>query len=246
MYARKGKTYSRNTKKSVSARVAAKILANAGIRHMPVSYGGLGAPLATRGFYGQYTKRGREELKVIENAVSGPTQFTSAGLVVLMNGVAQGSDFTNRIGQKICMKSLLARFWISPSGNTASGDIARVMVVYDTQPNSSGSVPAVTDILTSADCFSGINLNNRDRFKVILDKKIAMYPVVYTAGAITAGAPISRYVDKYRKFNLDVIFSGTAATIGSISSGSLLWLLIDQNTTTSEYAIYSRIRFSDS
>lgn len=208
------------------------------------------APIANRGFYGSYSRRGRSELKVIENAPAGAVTFSSGGAVTAINLVGQGSDFVNRIGRQIVLKSVLLRATITPSeagttGNESLGDIARVMLVYDKQPNSAAGLPAVTDILTTADVFSGINLNNRDRFVALMDKKYPMHPYTAVSSAISTGAPITRYIDKYKKLNHDTIFSGTGSTIGNIATGSLLLVFISYVTGTSAYNVYSRVRFTD-
>lgn len=203
---------------------------------------GLG-PSATRGFFGTYTKRGREELKVVENALA-QAATTNTGTLVLYNGVAQGSDFTNRIGRKVIVKSIHFKWALTPATVTDSiGDIVRCMLVWDMQNNS--ATPAVTDILTTADILSGVNLNNRDRFKVLYDKRVVMNPASYTANVITGGNPVTTYREKYIKCNYETIFSGTGATSGSIATGALYLMFIDLNTTASTITHYARVRFSD-
>lgn len=192
---------------------------------------------------GSSIRRGRDELKVIENAAT-QANFASAGSVALYNGVAQGTDFTNRIGRKVIVKSIHFKAWVSPATSTDSpGDICRLMLVWDKQANS--AAPAVTDILTTADPFSGVNLNNRDRFKVMYDRRVSMNPAVYAANVITGGNPITVYREKFIKCNQEVIFSGTGATVASIQTGSLYLLFIDLNGTLSLLTHYCRVRFSD-
>jgi len=183
------------------------------------------------------------EQKVIDTGTV-TTTSDQTGDVYLLNGVAIGTDFDARIGRKINLKSIYARFHFQSPGSQ-TGDHIRVMLVYDSQVNSPVAVPLVTDILKVADFLSPMNLNNRDRFKVLYDKSVTMSGVTVAAGAITGGTPIPKTLKCYKKLNLDQIFSGTAATIGSIATGAIYLLVIslqdDLNTTY--YNV--RIRFED-
>jgi len=208
-------------------------------------YGGsLRTPLRTGGFYGPYDRRGRAELKYID-VDQAATATTTAGTVTLLNGIAQGTDISNRIGRKFCLKSSLLRLAVYPNSATTlqQGDIVRVMLLYDAQPN--GVIATVADVLDGFTWESGMNLNNRDRFKVLMDKTFAMNPVVYTAGALTAGSPQLRVMKKYKKMNLDVINSGSAATIGSIQTGALLLLVIGLINNGSTINWLHRTRYTD-
>nr|QKI29017.1 Cap [Kummerowia striata CRESS virus] len=201
------------------------------------------APLRSGGFYGLYTGRGRNELKVCDNP-AGSGSFATAGIVVLLNGIAQGTDYTNRIGRKVMLKSWLFRISVVPK-NTASapyGDICRIMLLYDCQTNA--ATPAVTDILNSADYNAPMNLNNRDRFKVLADKYVTIASFNYAAGALTTGSPTPKQTKIYKKMNYEEIFGGTGSTVGSINTGGLFVLFISLTGNTT-YLYDSRVRFYD-
>jgi len=206
------------------------------------------APLRTRGFYGTYTRRGRDELKVID---SGPITGNnpSAGGLTLLNGVSSGTDYTARIGRRTVMKSILFRFYLVPNisaTNGALGDVVRMMLVYDCQSNA--AAPAVGDILAGgAPTFdSPMNLNNRDRFKILADKYYTIGSWLYTGTSLTAGSPRPVAAKIYKKMNLEVIFGGTGSTVGSIQTGAVYCLLISLNNSISTSVFNSRIRFIDS
>lgn len=203
------------------------------------------APPRTGGFYGQWNRpRGvGEELKTIDTGIVGVTPITTAGSVALINGVATGTDYTNRIGRKIMIKSIYVRFATLPNTVTAPlGDIQRIMLIYDKQTN--GAAPAVTDILNTASYLDVNNLNNRDRFVVLKDKTINCWPAAYAAGAVTAGNPNTMSFKFYKKCNLEQIFSGTGSTVGSIASGGIFLLFISA-AATYNLAYSARVRFSD-
>jgi len=223
-----------------SLRKAAKILRGR-------SSGILGLP-RTGGYTGNYVQfrsfgSGARELKFID------TEFLSVnipttGAVNLINGVAQGTDFNQRIGRKTVMKSMLANITLFPNATALNGDFVRLLVVYDTQTNSA-AVPNVNDILTGNDVNAPMNLNNRDRFHVVMDKKYTFYPATYTAGNVTGGAPVTRWCSKYKKMTKDTIYSGTGATTGSIQTGAILFLALSSGATIN-MNFYFRVRFYDS
>lgn len=205
---------------------------------------GLTNPVGTRGFYGLYTRRGRNELKVIDTNTA-LTPFAATGALQLINGCAIGTDYTDRVGRKIFLKSLYMKIFIYPTitTNSQNGTTSRCLVVYDTQTN--GAAPAVTDILQTNTYDAPINLSNRDRFKVLYNKYVFTPAFVYTAASLTAGDPIPRLFHCYKKLNLDTIFSGTGATVGSIATGSIYVLLQSNNDQTTSADGWFRIRFAD-
>lgn len=199
-------------------------------------------PLASRGFYGP-GQRVPQERKVID-VQAATSVCNTTGAVTLINGVATGTDFTQRIGRKIKMVSVQIRGWLVPDDNIVNPNMARIMVVYDSQPN--GALAAVTDILLQADATSMMNLNNRDRFRVLLDEQLASGPRNDTA-SIAVADNVSLSVNRYVKCNWDVVFDGTAATIGSIQTGALLLVTVGMqaagNANTLTYS--TRVRFID-
>lgn len=203
------------------------------------------APLRTGGFYGLYDKRGRSELKTNDIATQTITPIPTAGSITLLNGVAQGTDYTQRIGRKVEMMSLLMRFWFFPisSASGAFGDYVRVIVFYDNQTNA--AAPVVGDVTATGAVLDPLNLNNRDRFTVLCDKTYTFNPVQYTATLPTGGNPVSKQLKIYKKMRKEVIYGGTGATVGSINSGGLfLYLQSSLGVIQTEYT--SRVRFLDS
>ena len=106
------------------------------------------APLRTGGFYGLWNGRRADELKTIDS--SSTTDIPAAGLVNTINGVAAGTDYNNRIGRKIMMKSLLLRIVLSPIATASApiGDAVRIIVFYDTQTN--GVLPTIAQLLQNS------------------------------------------------------------------------------------------------
>lgn len=202
------------------------------------------APLRTGGYYGSYLRRGRDELKYIDTTSTGTVNGT--GSLTLLNGIAQGQDITQRIGRKAILKSIYFRLDLYPSTTASSptGDIVRVLVVYDCQTNS--SAPGLGNILISPQYLSPMNLDYRDRFKILIDKHVTMPANVYTTGNISAGEGQPKIVKVFKRLNMDQVFSGTANTIGSIATGSIYLVLLALGTNVTTANMWCRIRFTDS
>jgi len=197
------------------------------------------APPRTGGFYGLNQGNHGKELKDIDTDVTAVT-INSTGSVTLINGVAQGTDFTTRVGRKFNMKSILIRFLIYFGSTSILPSAVRWMIVYDKQAN--GAAPAVTDILDAATVTSNNNLSNRDRFLVVFDK-------IRVLGATAANDNSMFYVKKYKRMAMETTNSGTGATVGSISTGALYLVMVGDRTAGTTAARFEsggvRIRFTD-
>lgn len=177
-------------------------------------------PFRVGGFYGA-SVRSPAERKVIDTA-NAVYQVNTTGSVTLVNGVATGTDYTDRIGRRVNVTAIQMRGWLTYEGTSAAiGSLARVMLVEDMQPN--GVIATPSDILTELRPESFMNMNNRERFKVHYDAQVALGPYDLSLGF---GSPSVRSLKCYKKVNIPVVFEGTAATIGSISSGAIYLFVI--------------------
>lgn len=187
-----------------------------------------------RGFYGLNQGRHGKELKVIDTAGTS-YECSTTGTITLMNGVAQGTDFNTRVGRKFTMKSILVR-GSAQVGATPTGGSFRWMIVYDKQTN--GVLPAIADIVSAANMPANQNLSNRARFVVLADK----------TGYLEATGRINFPQKWFRRCALECTNSGTANTIGSISTGSVYLVTmgsIATGVTAIQLNVSVRIRFMD-
>lgn len=178
----------------------------------------------------------------------------------VLNAVTQGTDYKNRVGSRIKMKSIDIHIWpyYNPAGNQTVGAIYRIMLVYDSQPN--GANPSASDLLKSTagttTAASPVNLDNRDRFLVLRDYYLVertaanagggagVQPSTISSGA-TAGQPdcIHWYV---KLKHLETIYKASAGAITDISSGSLLIVTVTQGAAAGwDLSVSSRLRFYD-
>lgn len=182
------------------------------------------------------------ETKFIDTNVTTAIAFNSSafGAGTLLNGCANGSDASTRIGRKITLKSLLLRYTFRTGTSSTWGCKVRILVVYDKQANS--AAPAITDILLADEFNSPNNLSNRDRFVTIFDQ------ITDSFGAGT-GEIASASDVLYKKLNFETMFnSGSAGTIGDITSGSI-YVFTAQNggllAANASQNTRVRVRFTD-
>lgn len=214
-----------------------------------------GTVAATRGFAANYGS-GIHEKKVNDLSVA-TYQANTTGSITLLALPILGSDFNQRIGRKIFLRSLYVRGSVKIENSGVASAIvtpsqqARMIILLDKQPN--GAAPAITDILVSAHPASQLNLNNRDRFNIIKDKCYTFGPYTVSTTATQSfaavGGGIIYNVKMYKKLKCDMIFNATnGGTIADINSGALYMVWIgDQASSSSDInAILStRVRFDD-
>lgn len=178
----------------------------------------------------------KKDLTVI-NALSINSVGVHTANGTLINGCAQGTTASTRVGRQILMKSIAWRYFLTPSAAMNFAGVTRLMFVYDRQANATG--PSALDILQADRIISPMNLSNSKRFKVILDK-------LHSWGVGESQVNESGFM----KLNLPVEFNtGSAGTIGDIQSGSLyafIWSAGDYNTADPLFELATRIRYVDS
>lgn len=219
------------------------------------------APMAGRRGFAPVQPRGagiRGETKAIDfpTTSSGFVLNAAAGNIACLNLVQAGSSFFNRIGRKIAMQSLYFNGFINGAANDVADEYLRVMVVYDCQTN--GATPVWSDVVQattqnnaqSSLTLDGFNLNNRDRFKIILDKRFHTAP---TGGAINTNENFSptaseMTIQEFRKLgNLETQYGADSspAVIGDVRTGALFLLM--QGTTGGQWNLTwtARLRYTD-
>lgn len=204
----------------------------------------------------------RYEVKTLDLPAQTVT-INSTATVTPLNLIRAGSSFFNRIGRKICIKSVRINGQIKTTGTAVvTNEYDRILLVYDRQTN--GALPSINDILQTTDqagtnttgAFSGFNMNNTDRFVILRDIRFAV--PLGTTGALTnnvAGAldytTNKSNIDMYVKTgNLETHYKADSspAVVGDISTGGLFLVTLGSNAAGAEaYSLIfeSRIRYKD-
>lgn len=211
--------------------------------------------------------RGETKCIDIVNANNGgaavPTSLSSTTASFPLNIVTIGSSAWNRVGRKITLKSLYLQGCFVATGNLAAsaGHFARIVIIYDKQTN--GALPSFNDVFTdqinqtggdvkSNTVFSQINLNNRDRFEVILDKRFWL-PGSNSAATVTGlnGGTNAGTVEEFRNLrNRETQYKADSipGVIGDINNGALVMFTFgDLNGATApwQFAFSCRVKYKD-
>lgn len=175
------------------------------------------------------TQANTRELKAIRLSPS-VAAFDTTGQLFLLNGVGAGDDSDDRDGRQITNKTVQILGLLSPQSTVTSSNLARVLVVWDSQSN--GTTPAITDILLASSSVSFPRLDNRQRFDILADVKYAQagiavdfgVPQGFCMGETTHVIDIS--VDLKNRITT---YSGTGFTAANISTGALWLITIGHN-----------------
>lgn len=177
------------------------------------------------------------EKKFIDNSVTAAVSNTAQ--ITLINGVATGTDNTERTGDSIKMSGIRLNGYYTLNAS-ATNDLIRVAIIMDRQVN--GSAPSYTDIYEST---GGVvaqrNKNTVDRFVVLKDYQLQLS---------TAGDTIKK-IDCYIKLasggkDVHTKYNGNTNGIASVYTNAVyLVVLGTQPTNTSTQSIITRVRFID-
>jgi len=183
---------------------------------------------------------GTGELNAL-NTTIGPGNISTTATVDCLNLIATGAQIDQRVGRKIDLESVYIRGFVRADSSQTTGQVVRLMLVWDKNPNGQASTAAITDILDSAHTNAHLNLSNRDRFDVLWDK--IMYVAKITDGAGTSGYTFK----KYKRLGRTAVYGNTTAEIGSVYTGALLFVTVGNvalgTNTNPEYSFTSRIRY---
>lgn len=178
-------------------------------RRSRVDYQGRGEAI-TRGI-----APGKNELKFAERTANA-ADFIATGTAWLINAAAQGPEIYQRLGRQIFMKNLEFRCSITQQNGALNEQLARVAIIYDRQSNGTAPTAAMLWDLGGATSYvtSQFNMDNRERFKVLMDKTLRIAPplVENSRKVIVNHIPLNLYTT----FN-----SGNTATITDIQTGAL-------------------------
>lgn len=207
-------------------------------------------------------KAARKEVKCCDvNATQ--NLLSTTAVVTLLNGIAEGSSFFNRIGRRITMKSICVEGHIVNSG-VESGDALdyiRILLVYDRQPN--GAVPSLADVITNVNQagtgetnpFGFPNYTNLDRFRILRDYRLGMFDTGNAAGLTEANSAVVNQTEPTQRIKFfvnlkdaETRYGLTTGVIGAINSGSLLLVMAGSQAAADapySFRFNARLRYRD-
>lgn len=171
------------------------------------------------------------------------------------NIMAQGPNTFQRIGRKITVKQieLHGTMGYEHAPGSFLADTLRIMVIHDSQCN--GALPVYADVFEGASATdSFLNLNNSQRFKILMDKWFDFNAEAILNNADPAAAyaiPVVQSFSWKKKMNLTVEYSGEQASgeLPNIKSDNCFIVVTNSKGTTlnDQYRLVfrTRVKFSD-
>jgi len=171
--------------------------------------------------------------KIFDAVSSLSYNVTTTGSIVLLNGIAAGTDYNQRDGRRAIIDSVSIQGDLFYSSTTLAhpADLVRFMIVYDKQAN--GAQPLITDILNFANADSFYNINNLGRFEVLSDWTSTLPQVP----AATTSAVYFPKIKLNKRISRGTEYSGTGGGIATISSGALYLIAIGSQVTGSNNTV---------
>ena len=184
---------------------------------------------------------------------------SSTSVFTLLNGIFGGNDFYQRTNRAVIGKEL--KLYLNfIQHQTAIGyypaDTARILVVWDHQAD---ATPAASDILLDIDAsgatnttnLSHKNMNNKERFIFLFDKRYALpaYSITTINQVNTVNSPHRPNCEDWTEcinIKMDSLitrFNGIGSTITSINSGAL-YLFVLGSRSTSGWSVKFSSRYS--
>lgn len=148
--------------------------------------------------------------------------YTTVGSVVLLNGLANGTGQSQRLGGKVTVMRLESRWTIRNGATATVNPTTRTIFFWDHQTN--GAAPTLAQLLTAVTVNSGYNVDNVFRFTIFEDSTHTQRVWAQNAGGIVAPADVASFTT-YSKHGYvideDTVYSDAGATVASINSGGL-------------------------
>lgn len=197
-----------------------------------------------RGTYRGLNRRGvaSRETGYVDLASAGYA-FDTTGSITLLATIAQGASTSQRVGKKVLYKSLQLRGSYFPNTTAVVNDCA-LLIVYDKRPT--GSLPAITDVLNSANANSFNNDANSGRFRILKRVDFTLSGNSTTPATDSCIVEADFYLN-LRRLPLTFKLAGTGA-IGDIEEGALYAITVGTNaagTTAASGTLAYRTRYWD-
>lgn len=198
------------------------------------------------GRYRIYKRAGRQlwkDVKMLKDAINVEYKQHEVGItqavinntttqVSLLNGVPTGDDYGNRDGRQVRFKSIEIHAEVSANVSQTSPSFIKCALIIDRDAE---SLPSWTDIYEYATTYSPRNLNNRNRFVILKDWNITLYP----------DRPATQ-IHYYRKIDMKTVYDGTGSTYSDISNNALYMVWISNLATVAPLSSgLCRLRFLD-
>lgn len=204
--------------------------------------------LRTSGYYrnGNGVTYTKQERKFADNAQPSINTSTFGASHSFIPNIAQGTGESERIGRQITIKTLQLRCIYRndvTNTNTQTAAGIRILCILDKQAN--GTEIGPSDVLETTEYLSYLNLVNRHRFTVLMDKYFQLNSMGGAYDGVT-----SKFVEHegvfswYKKTNIPIEYSAMTGGTTERRSNNIVMIAIG-NSTHVAYQFKFRVRFVD-
>lgn len=187
------------------------------------------------------------EWKFVDTSIAN-TNVSTTPQVTLLNGLAPGTNGSQRIGRKVRFHTIELKLF-SVSDATTTYNIVRYALVLDKQAN--GAAPAFTDIYDAATPTALRNISNKERFSVLWDSGLIklvgnLTGTISTQQLSEASAQVH---EAYKKWSWSTQYNaGTAGTVADIATNAVYFVAIGSQVSGTGDSVVSgqiRLRYTD-
>lgn len=166
---------------------------------------------------------------IVETSLS----VINSGTLISLNHLAQGDTKSTRTGDSVLNKSLIFKYYITPSPS-ALDTYVRLVLIYDKYPN--GTMATIPEIFNEARITGHLKIASASRFHILKEFLISV-------NASSSENTIGKY---YKEFNNHTKYNGTNSTNNGIMSGQMLLYAISNQPLNLPVLSYStRVRYLD-
>lgn len=160
-----------------------------------------------------------------------------------LNGCIVGDLNVNRTGNRIRIKKVGLRLQMAGSAVTDDGDVVRIIMYLDHQPN--GVIPAVTDLLQTASVFAFRAAKTMKRFTILMDKFLDWGPKTLDVAG-SGFATTRKAITFFKNVNIDVEYRLPSSTaIDAIGTNAIGMFAISGQADDTSLTYGSRVSFVD-
>lgn len=166
----------------------------------------------------------------------------TTGDIQLLATIAQGAAVTQRIGKKVMIRSIQLRGY-AHAGTAGTYNTGAIILVYDRRPT--GALPAVTDILVTANATAMNNDTNSGRFQILRRKDFLIIGNTTDYDNDKCVVQLDDFVTVNRK---SVFKAAGTGAIGDIEEGAMYIVTVGirgAGTTASTAVMNYRTRFTE-
>ncbi len=198
-----------------------------------------------------YTGKASPELKfydLTETAVLTTSLANPLGSGVAINAPAQGDTQSERIGNRIIVKSIQVKGYFTlqgvATGTLQKSNVARIMFFVDHQAN--GGYPTATDVLQNVGNINSFrNLDHSARFTMLTNIRMDLHGVPAYSGTALASVDQHFSFSFYKKLNMLTQFEGSTAAITSVTNNSIIPMAFMEDTGAPVSVFFdTRIRYT--